>query len=113
MSTCALLKPQDFLRKCLTYDAHSRPNATELYEHPFICKSMPREKWEVLHPSNFMTIELAKSSMREVRPFSTGVMNRGAGHGLVAGVAAAVLGPFASFALSLSTTRCLGCAVSL
>jgi len=56
---------RDFLRKCLTYDAHSRPNATELYEHPFICKSMPREKWEVLHPSNFMTIELAKSSMRE------------------------------------------------
>ena len=56
---------REFLKKCLEYDCAKRPSALELYEHPFISRNMPRERWELLHPKNFMTIELAQSSMRE------------------------------------------------
>ena len=60
------VEARDFLKACLTYDATQRPTACELYEHPFVCKSMPREKWEKLHPRNFATASKALESMREM-----------------------------------------------
>lgn len=57
---------RDFLEKCLAYNAEERPTAAELYEHPFVCKSMQKSRWMALHPNNFITIELARSSISEV-----------------------------------------------